>query len=64
MAVVSTGGHVKKFLQLVPEPCLRVVANASQSREDVEELVKALGEAVEAVLCKNVFGLAIIDENK
>ncbi|EED87196.1 predicted protein, partial [Thalassiosira pseudonana CCMP1335] len=64
VAVVSTGGHVKKFLQLVPEPCLRVVANASQSREDVEELVKALGEAVEAVLCKNVFGLAIIDENK
>lgn len=56
VAVVSTGGHVKKNLQLVPEPCIRVVANASQSDEDVERLVKGLGEAVEAVLCRNVFG--------
>ena len=53
VAIVSTGGHVKKYLQLVPEPCLRLVANASQSVEDVELLVKALGEAVETVLSRN-----------
>lgn len=49
VAVVSTGGHVKKYLQLVPEPCLRVTANVSQREEDVEMLVKALGDAVVAV---------------
>jgi len=63
VAVVSTGGHVKKYLQLVPEPCLRVVANVSQTMEDVEALVKGLGEAVEEVLCRNVFGLEIIKED-
>jgi serine palmitoyltransferase len=63
VAVVSTGRHVKKYLQVVPDPCLRVTANTSQTKEDVEKLVKALGEAVEAVLCRNVFGLDIIDED-
>ena len=63
VAVVSTGGHVKKYLQLVPEPCLRVVANVSQTMEDVEALAKGLGEAVEEVLCRNVFGLEIIKED-
>ena len=64
VAIVSTGGHVKKYLQLVPDPCLRVVANSSQTREDVEKLVRSLGEAVETVLCSNVvFGLNIIDED-
>ena len=46
VAVVSTGNHVKKYLQLVPDPCLRVVANASQTGEDVEKLVRSLGEAL------------------
>lgn len=63
VAVVSTGRHVKKYLQLVPDPCLRVTANTSQTKEDVEKLVRALGEAVEAVVCRNVFGLDIIDED-
>ena len=63
VAIVSTGRHVKKYLQMVPDPCLRVVANSSQTKEDVEKLVRALGEAVEAVLCRNVFGLNIIDED-
>ena len=54
VAVVSTGGHVKKYLQLVPEPSLRLVANVSQTKDDVELLVKALGEAVENVLVSNV----------
>jgi hypothetical protein len=63
VAVVSTGGHLKKYLQLVPEPGLRVVANVSQTMEDVEALVKALGEAVDEVLCRNVFGLEIIKED-
>lgn len=63
VAVVSTGRHVKKYLQLVPDPCLRVTANSSQNKEDVEQLVRALGDAVEAVLCRNVFGLGIIDED-
>jgi serine palmitoyltransferase len=53
VAVVSTGGHVKKYLQLVPEPSLRLVASASHDKEDVEVLVKALGEAVESVLVHN-----------
>lgn len=53
VAVVSTGGHVTKYLHLVPEPCLRVVANVSQTSEDVESLVKALGEGVERVLIQN-----------
>jgi len=53
VAVVSTGGHVTKYLQLVPEPCLRLVANASQTRGDVEVLVWALGEGVESVLVRN-----------
>ena len=52
--MVSTGGHVKKYLQLVPEPSLRLVANVSQTKDDVELLVKALGEAVENVLVSNV----------
>ncbi|KAL9178616.1 hypothetical protein ACHAXT_001954 [Thalassiosira profunda] len=52
VAIVSTGGHVKKFLQLVPEPCLRVVTNSSQTAEDVEALAKALGEAVEAAMVR------------
>ncbi|KAL3800197.1 hypothetical protein HJC23_001118 [Cyclotella cryptica] len=63
VAVVSTGGHVRKYLQLVPEPCLRVIANVSQTMEDVESLAKALGEAVEEVLCRNAFGLEIIKED-
>ena len=54
VAVVSTGGHVKKYLQLVPEPSLRLVANVSQTKDDVELLVKALGEAVENVLVSSV----------
>ena len=54
VAIVSTGGHVKKYLQLVPEPSLRLVANVSQTKEDVELLVKVLGEAVESVLVHNV----------
>jgi hypothetical protein len=62
VAVVSTGRHVKKYLQLVPDPCLRVTANVSQSRDDIETLVRSLGEAVEAVLCRNAFGLDIINE--
>lgn len=62
VAVVSTGRHVKKYLQLVPDPCLRVTANVSQSRDDIETLVRSLGEAVEAVLCRNTFGLDIINE--
>ena len=53
VAIVSTGGHVKKHLQLVPEPSLRLVASASHDKEDVEILVKALGEAVESVLVNN-----------
>jgi len=53
VAVVSTGGHVKKYLQLVPEPSLRLVASACHDKEDVEVLVKALGEAVESVLVHN-----------
>ena len=53
MAVVSTGGHVKKYLQLVPEPSLRLIANVSQTRDDVELLVRVLGEAVESVLVRN-----------
>ena len=54
VAIVSTGGHVKKYLQLVPEPSLRLVANVSQTKEDVELLVKVLGESVESVLVHNV----------
>ena len=50
VAIVSTGGHVKKYLQLVPEPCLRIVVNVSQTLEDMELLVKALGHAVECAL--------------
>ncbi len=50
VAIVSTGGHVKRYLQLVPEPCLRIVVNVSQTLEDVEVLVKALGNAVESTL--------------
>jgi hypothetical protein len=61
--VVSTGNHGEKYLQLVPDPCLRVVANASQTREDVEKLVRSLDETVEAVLCRNVFGLDVIGED-
>ena len=53
VAIVSTGGHVRKHLQLVPEPALRVAAHVCQSRDDVEVLVKALGEAVESVLLNN-----------
>ncbi|KAL3767268.1 hypothetical protein ACHAW5_002071 [Stephanodiscus triporus] len=53
VAIVSTGGHVKKYLQLVPEPCLRLVANVSQTLEDVETFVKALVDAVESVLVHN-----------
>ena len=53
VAIVSTGGHVKKYLQLVPEPCLRLVANVCQTSEDVETLAKALGDAVESVLIRN-----------
>lgn len=63
VAVVSTGRHVKKYLQLVPDPCLRVTANSSQTKDDVEKLVRALGDAVEAIMCRNVFGLDIIDED-
>ena len=44
---------MKKYLQLVPEPSLRLVASASHDKEDVEVLVKALGEAVESVLVHN-----------
>lgn len=50
VAIVSTGGHVKRYLQLVPEPGLRMVVNVSQTLEDVEMLVKALGDAVESAL--------------
>jgi hypothetical protein len=50
--VVSTGNHGEKCLQLVPDPCLRVVANASQTREDAEKLVRSLDETVEAVLIR------------
>ena len=53
VAIVSTGGHVKRYLQLVPEPCLRLVANVCQTSEDVETLAKALGDAVESVLIRN-----------
>jgi len=53
VAVVSTGGHVKKYLQLVPEPSLRLIANVSQTKDDVELLVKVLGEAAEKVLVRN-----------
>ena len=53
VAVVSTGGHVKKYLQLVPEPSLRLIANVSQTKDDVELLVRVLGEAVESVLVSN-----------
>ena len=53
VAVVSTGGHVKKYLQLVPEPSLRLIANVSQTKDDVELLVRVLGEAVESVLVHN-----------
>ncbi|KAL3823158.1 hypothetical protein ACHAXA_010414 [Cyclostephanos tholiformis] len=53
VAIVSTGGHTKKYLQLVPEPCLRLVANVSQTMEDVETLTRALGDAVESVLVRN-----------
>ena len=53
VAVVSTGGHVKKYLQLVPEPSLRLIANVSQTRDDVELLVRVLGEAVESVLVRH-----------
>jgi 7-keto-8-aminopelargonate synthetase-like enzyme len=53
VAIVSTGGHTKKYLQLVPEPCLRLVANVSQTMEDVETLARALGGAVESVLVRN-----------
>ncbi len=49
VAVVSTGGHVKKYLQLFPEPCLRIVANVNQEEEEIEALVKALGDAVNSV---------------
>lgn len=57
VALVSTGGHVKKYLQLVPEPSLRLVASASHDKKDVEILVKALGEAVESVLVRNASSL-------
>jgi hypothetical protein len=50
VAIVSTGGHVKRYLQLVPEPGLRMVVNVRQTLEDVEMLVKALGDAVESAL--------------
>jgi len=53
VAIVSTGGHVKKYLQSVPEPSLRLVAHANQTREEVEVLVEALGEGVESVLANN-----------
>ena len=53
VAVVSTGAHVKKYLQLVPEPSLRLIANVSQTKDDVELLVRVLGEAVERVLVHN-----------
>ena len=53
VAVVSTGAHVKKYLQLVPEPSLRLIANVSQTKDDVELLVRVLGEAVERVLVSN-----------
>mmetsp|Transcript_8483 Transcript_8483/g.17131 ORF Transcript_8483/g.17131 Transcript_8483/m.17131 type:complete len:653 (+) Transcript_8483:94-2052(+) len=49
VAIVSTGGHVKKYLQLVPEPCLRITANVSQEEDDIEALVRALGDAVQSV---------------
>ena len=62
VAIVSTGRHVYKHLQLVPDPSLRLIANVSQTKHDVENLVKGLGEAVEAVLCQNSFCLGIIDE--
>ena len=54
VAIVSTGGHVKKYLHLVPDPCLRIVANVCQSRSDVEILVKALGNAVECAFGGNM----------
>lgn len=53
VAIVSTGGHVKKSLQLVPEPCLRLVTNVGQTNDDFEVLVKALGSAVESILVCN-----------
>jgi len=53
VAVVSTGDHVKKYLQLVPEPSLRLIANVSQTKDDVELLVRVLGDAVESVLVRN-----------
>jgi serine palmitoyltransferase len=53
VAIVSTGGHVKKNLQLVPEPCLRLVTNVGQTNDDFELLVKALGSAVESILVCN-----------
>ena len=53
VAVVSTGAHVKKYLQLVPEPSLRLIANVSQTKDDVELLVRVLGDAVESVLVRN-----------
>lgn len=53
VAIVSTGGHVKKYLQSVPEPSLRLVAHVNQTREEVEVLVEALGEGVESVLVNN-----------
>eukprot|EP00956_Cyclotella_meneghiniana_P013595 scaffold19744_cov71-Cyclotella_meneghiniana.AAC.1 len=62
-AIVSTGRHVYRHLQLVPDPSLRLIANVSQTKDDVENLVKVLGEAVEAVLCKNSFCMDIIDEH-
>mmetsp|Transcript_18345 Transcript_18345/g.41563 ORF Transcript_18345/g.41563 Transcript_18345/m.41563 type:complete len:652 (+) Transcript_18345:172-2127(+) len=54
VAIVSTGGHVKKYLHLVPDPCLRIVANVCQSRSDAEMLVQALGNAVECVFEGNM----------
>lgn len=54
VAIVSTGGHVKKYLHLVPDPCLRIVANVCQSPSDVEALVQALGKAVECVFEGNI----------
>eukprot|EP00571_Detonula_confervacea_P003067 CAMPEP_0172317496 /NCGR_PEP_ID=MMETSP1058-20130122/31800_1 /TAXON_ID=83371 /ORGANISM="Detonula confervacea, Strain CCMP 353" /LENGTH=566 /DNA_ID=CAMNT_0013032071 /DNA_START=398 /DNA_END=2098 /DNA_ORIENTATION=- len=53
VAIISTGGHVKKYLQLVPEPALRLVSHVCQTTEDVELLVKVLGEAVEGILVRN-----------
>lgn len=57
VAIVSTGGHVRKYLQLVPEPSLRITARAGQTGEEVEALVRALGEGVESVLVRNDGGV-------